>query len=125
VYIRREIVYEERLYTQKKKKNAQRTQNIHTSPPTLAARLVMMHALAARRFAERAEPPLKLWGVVRIGIRCQDDMKTKGGGRTKGGGPREGRGGQDEGGRRSAETGSSVSSTPACLHDMTGSWANG
>jgi hypothetical protein len=79
VYIRREIVYEEMLYTQKnkKQKNAQRTQNIHTSPPTLAARLVMMHALAARRFAERAEPPLKLWGVVSVGIRCQDKMKTK------------------------------------------------
>ncbi|KAJ7825473.1 hypothetical protein B0H14DRAFT_3874436 [Mycena olivaceomarginata] len=37
--------------------NLPRTQNIHTSPPTLAARLVAMHALAAWKFAKRAEPP--------------------------------------------------------------------
>jgi hypothetical protein len=35
------------------------TQSIQVNPPTLAAKLVTMQADAARKFAARADPPLK------------------------------------------------------------------
>ena len=35
------------------------TQSIQVNPPTLAAKLVTIHASAALRFAANADPPLK------------------------------------------------------------------
>ena len=44
------------------------TQSIQVSPPTLAAKLVTMHACAARRFAARADPPLNPEYITRASV---------------------------------------------------------